>query len=202
MKVTLVSKTLELKHAWTLARGSTNSKDYYYLKVEHEGLTGWGEAAHNARYGESPESVRAVLEEAKTILESDPSTIHTWQHWLSSLSQDQAAARAAVDIACRDWVAQASRKPFLPTASPKEMLTSFSVGIDAPDRIREKVDEASDFHVLKIKLGTKQDRDIISAVRETTDKPLRIDANEGWQDREEALRMIDWLEARGVQLIE
>ena len=70
MKVTLVSKTLKLKHAWTLARGSTTSKDYLYFKVEHQGFTGWGEAAHNARYGESPESVKTVLEEAKTILEA------------------------------------------------------------------------------------------------------------------------------------
>ena len=202
MKVTLVSKTLKLKHAWTLARGSTTSKDYLYFKVEHQGFTGWGEAAHNARYGESPESVKTVLEEAKTILEADPEAVHRWQAWLPSLPQAQAAARAAVDIACRDWVTQASSTPFLPAAPDRELVTSFSVGIDAPERIRAKVPEASTYHVLKIKLGTKQDQDIISAVREATDKPLRVDANEGWRDREEALQMIDWLAARGIELIE
>ena len=160
------------------------------------------EAAHNARYGESLESVREVLEEAKTILQQDPQAIQTWQNWLPSLRQDQAAALAAVDIACRDWVAQASRKPFFSTAADNELITSFSLGIDAPDRLRTKVDEASSFHVLKIKLGTKQDQDLISAVRKATDKPLRVDANEGWHDREEALRMIEWLAARGVELIE
>ncbi len=202
MKVTLVSKTLELKHAWTLARGSTSSKEYLYFKVEHEDFTGWGEAAHNARYGETPESVRTALEQAKTILETSPEVIHTWQEWLPNLPQDQAAARAAVDIACRDWITQAANDPFFLKATDKELVTSFSVGIDSPNRIRSKVAEANAFQVLKIKLGTKQDQDIISAVRQATDKPLRIDANEGWHDREEALRMIIWLASRGVELIE
>ena len=101
MKVTLVSKTLKLKHAWTLARGSTTSKDYLYFKVEHQGFTGWGEAAHNARYGENPESVKSVFKQAKTILEADSKAIHQWQEWLPSRQSAATSLASRGRSSCR-----------------------------------------------------------------------------------------------------
>jgi len=84
----------------------------------------------------------------------------------------------------------------------KTPVTTFSIGIDTPEVIQQKVREAQDFPVLKIKVGTANDEQIIAAVREATDKPLRVDANEGWHDKEQALEKIRWLQGRGVELIE
>ena len=80
--------------------------------------------------------------------------------------------------------------------------TSFSIGIDDLDTIRAKVLAAGDYAVLKIKLGTDRDEAIMAAVREVTDQPLRVDANEGWKDPETALRHIVRLAGQGVELIE
>ena len=75
-------------------------------------------------------------------------------------------------------------------------------GIDAPEVVKQKVKEAKDFPVLKIKVGTENDAQMIAAVRDATDRPLRVDANEGWHDKEQALEKIRWLQRMGVELIE
>jgi L-alanine-DL-glutamate epimerase-like enolase superfamily enzyme len=81
-------------------------------------------------------------------------------------------------------------------------VTTFSIGIDTPEITREKVREAEPFPVLKIKVGLDTDEATIAAVRSVTAKPLRVDANEGWRDKEEAVRKINWLEKQGVEFIE
>jgi L-alanine-DL-glutamate epimerase-like enolase superfamily enzyme len=81
-------------------------------------------------------------------------------------------------------------------------VTTFSIGIDTPEITRQKMREAEDFPVLKVKVGLKSDEETIEAVRSVTKKPLRVDANEGWTDKEEAIRKINWLESQGVELIE
>jgi L-alanine-DL-glutamate epimerase-like enolase superfamily enzyme len=86
-----------------------------------------------------------------------------------------------------------------PAAAP---VTTFSIGIDTPEITRQKVKEAEAFPVLKIKVGLKTDEPTIEAVRSVTKKPLRVDANEGWTDKEEAVRKINWLETQGVEFVE
>jgi L-alanine-DL-glutamate epimerase-like enolase superfamily enzyme len=81
-------------------------------------------------------------------------------------------------------------------------VTTFSIGIDTPEITRQKTREAEEFPVLKVKVGLKNDEETIEAVRSVTKKPLRVDANEGWTDKEEAIRKINWLETQGVELIE
>ena len=81
-------------------------------------------------------------------------------------------------------------------------VTTFSIGIDTPEITRQKTREAADFPVLKVKVGLATDEPTIEAVRSVTKKPLRVDANEGWKDKEEAVRKINWLEKQGVEFIE
>jgi L-alanine-DL-glutamate epimerase-like enolase superfamily enzyme len=81
-------------------------------------------------------------------------------------------------------------------------VTSFTIGIDSPDIIGQKVDEASNYPVLKVKLGVSGDEEIIRRIREHTDKKLRVDANEGWTSKEEARDKILWLQEQGVELVE
>ena len=115
------------------------------------------------------------------------------------------AGKAAIDIALMDWV---GKKLGIPLYSyfgldPKDApLTTFSIGIDTPEITKQKTLEAADYPVLKVKVGLATDEPTIEAVRSVTKKPLRVDANEGWKDKEEAVRKINWLEKMGVEFIE
>jgi L-alanine-DL-glutamate epimerase-like enolase superfamily enzyme len=117
----------------------------------------------------------------------------------------QYAAKAAIDIALMDWLGKKLDIPLCryfgldPRDTP---LTTFSIGIDTPEMTRRKVREAEAFPILKIKVGLDTDEPTIEAVRSETSKPLRVDANEGWKDKEEAVRKINWLESRGVEFVE
>ncbi|MBC7616368.1 MAG: dipeptide epimerase, partial [Pedobacter sp.] len=88
-------------------------------------------------------------------------------------------------------------------ADPKKMpLTSYTVGIDTPEVIREKLKDAQAFKVIKVKLGRENDKELIQTIRSITHLPLFVDANQGWADRKRAIDMIYWLHDQGVLLIE
>lgn len=199
-------KRLQLKHTWTISRNSSDFKDNVFVRMERDGVVGWGEAAPNVRYGETPEkSLQRIREASSSLLRSDWSNFTEVKAQLDSLIVDQSCAKAALDIALMDWVGKKLGVPLYrlfgvdPAKTP---VTTFSIGIDTPEVIREKVREATVFPVLKIKVGTENDREVLQAVRSVTDKPLRVDANEGWKTKEEALEKILWLETMGVELIE
>jgi L-alanine-DL-glutamate epimerase-like enolase superfamily enzyme len=117
----------------------------------------------------------------------------------------QFEAKAALDIALLDWVGKKMNIPLYqllgldPADTP---ITTFSIGIDTPETTKKKVIEAEPFPVLKIKVGLDSDETTMAAVRAVTKKPLRVDANEGWKDKEEAVRKINWLESQGVEFVE
>jgi L-alanine-DL-glutamate epimerase-like enolase superfamily enzyme len=119
--------------------------------------------------------------------------------------QGQFAAKAALDIALMDWAGKKLNVPLyrlLGIDAADAPVTTFSIGIDTPEVTRQKTREADAFSVLKIKVGLSTDEPTIEAVRSVTKKPLRVDANEGWKDKEEAVRKINWLESQGVEFIE
>src|ERR1035437_6925441 len=104
-----------------------------------------------------------------------------------------------------DWVGQKLRIPldsYFGLDAKDTPLTTFSIGIDTPEITKQKTREADDFPILKVKVGLATDEPTIEAVRSVTKKPLRVDANEGWKDKEEAVRKINWLEKMGVEFIE
>jgi L-alanine-DL-glutamate epimerase-like enolase superfamily enzyme len=122
-----------------------------------------------------------------------------------ALGDKQHAAMAAVDIAIFDWLGKKLDLPlykFLGLDAADAPITDFSIGIDTPEITRQKTREAEDFPVLKIKVGLKTDEPTIEAVRSVTKKPIRVDANEGWTDKDEAIRKINWLESQGVEYVE
>jgi L-alanine-DL-glutamate epimerase-like enolase superfamily enzyme len=115
------------------------------------------------------------------------------------------AGKAAIDIALMDWVGQKLGIPLYTYfgLDPKDAPpTTFSIGIDTPEITKQTTREAADFPILKVKVGLATDEPTIEAVRSVTKKPLRVDANEGWKDKEEAVRKINWLEKMGVEFIE
>jgi L-alanine-DL-glutamate epimerase-like enolase superfamily enzyme len=199
-------RRLLLRHTWTISRNSSDFKENVFVRVERDGVVGWGEAAPNVRYGQSAEQATAAIEKARALVEAGDwfRYVDLREQWERAIP-DQSCACAALDIAILDWVGKRLNAPLyrvLGLDSNKAPVTTFSIGIDAPEVIKQKVREAKDFPVLKIKVGTENDAEILTAVREATDKPLRVDANEGWHDKEQALEKIRWLQHRGVELIE
>jgi len=206
MKLQVEERELTLVHPWTIARGSTSVKRYAFVRLEHEGIIGLGEAAHNVRYGESLESVGAVLAGCAPLLkDADPWRYHDLIARLGKVAGPQKSALAALDLAIWDWVGHSVERPvyqLLGLDPDRIPLTSVSIGIDRKELTLQKVEEAANFPILKIKLGGANDEEIMEAVRTVTDKTLRVDANEGWKTREEALAKCEWLAGLNVELIE
>jgi len=124
---------------------------------------------------------------------------------VDNIASGNYAAKASVDIALHDLVGKIINQPWYkiwglnPDKTP---ATSFTIGIDAADVVRQKTREASEFKILKVKLGQDNDKEMIDAIRSVTDVPLCADVNQGWQDKKMALDMIFWLNERNVQFVE
>jgi L-alanine-DL-glutamate epimerase-like enolase superfamily enzyme len=199
-------KQLNLTHTWTISRNSADVKHNVFVKYTHNGIFGIGEAAPNIRYNETAESTIEVIKTAIPVVEKfDPWRFVDLGYAIRDLIAEQTAAKCAIDIAIMDWVTKSLGVPlyqYLGLDKHKTPITSFSIGIDTPEMMQQKIREAEDYSILKIKLGRDNDEDIMKAVRNVTDKSLRVDANEGWKTKEEALEKILWLEKMGVEFIE
>lgn len=197
---------LKLRHTWTTTMSSSEHRDTLFVKFTREGITGIGEGAPIARYHEDAVRGQAAIQSVRELLttESPLRYAKIMEHVRRRLSGNY-AAQSALDIALLDWVGQKLGVPVhaLFGLDPKDApATTFSIGIDDPATTRRKVEEAAPYPVLKIKVGLDTDEATIAAVRSVTNKPLRVDANEGWKSKEEAVRKIHWLETQGVELIE
>ncbi|HZT29321.1 MAG TPA: dipeptide epimerase [Bryobacteraceae bacterium] len=197
---------LKLRHTWTTVMSSSDYRDNLYLQFRAGGVTGRGEGAPIVRYHEDAVSARRTVESVHSLLTSaDPWQFSKIMAELFRKIEGQYAAKAAIDIALMDWVGQKLGIPLYRHfgLDPKDApVTTFSIGIDTPEITRQKTREAAAYPVLKIKVGLATDEPTIEAVRSVTNKPLRVDANEGWKDKEEAVRKINWLEKQGVEFVE
>ena len=205
MKLEYHRYDLTLKYAFTISRSSRQRVAIVIVRFEKDGIVAYGEASPNARYNETAETVEKFLKKIDLEKLNDPSRLHQITKYLDSLDQNNPSAKCAIDIAMHDWTCKKNRLPlykFLGANEHETPLSSFTIGIDNPDGIIQKVKEASNYPVLKIKLGSASDEKIIDAVRSVTDKPLRVDANEGWKSKEEALDKIKWLATKNVEFIE
>ncbi|MDZ7288906.1 MAG: dipeptide epimerase [candidate division KSB1 bacterium] len=204
--IEIKTKRLNLTHTWTISRNSSDFKDNVFVRIMRDGIAGYGEAAPNVRYGENAEKTTQRMNEARSIFENND-----WLHYvtikaeLDKIITDQSCAKCAMDIALMDWVGKKLNTPLyrlFGLDKSKTPITTFSIGIDTPEVIKQKVKEAEAYPILKIKVGRDNDAEILDAVRSVTDKPLRVDANEGWKTKEVALEKIKWLETMGVEFIE
>ncbi len=199
-------KQLNLVHTWTIARNSSDFKNNVFVKYEKDGVYGIGEAAPNIRYNETPESTIAAIKDAQPLFDKyDPWNFVDLGYAILNVGEEQTAAKCAMDIAIMDWVTKKLGVPlykYLGLDKTKTPITSFSIGIDTPEVMQQKIREAEKYPILKIKLGKENDEEIMKAVRDVTDKTVRIDANEGWKTKEDALKKIKWLEKMNVEFIE
>jgi L-alanine-DL-glutamate epimerase and related enzymes of enolase superfamily len=205
LKVTTRLYDLKLKHSWGLSRGTWTTRRNCYVRIEAEGLFGWGEAAPIARYGESAEGAQSFIKRCGPILEKGLREYAERWRELEAATPGEHAGKAALDMAILDWLGKRLGTPLWRLQGldkKKAGSTTFSIGIDEVPVMQEKVREAIGFECYKIKVGTPNDRKIIEGIREVTSKPLRVDANEGWKTKEEALEMMNWMAGMGVELVE
>jgi len=199
-------KRLKLRHTWTTTMSSSEFRDTLHLRYTREGISGYGEGAPIVRYHENAVGAQKAVESLREFLLG----VNPWQFRKNSMDlfrklEGQFAAKAAIDIAWMDWLGKKLGIPLyrhLGLDANDTPLTTFSIGIDTPEITKQKIREADAFPILKIKVGLSTDEPTIDAVRFVTRKPLRVDANEGWKNKEEAVRRINWLETQGVEFIE
>lgn len=197
---------LNLRHTWTTHMSSSQYRDTLHVKITRDGITGIGEGAPIVRYDEDAVRGKAAVESIHDLLAgASPFHYDRIMDEVRKRFHGNYAAQAAIDIALLDWVGKKRGIPLYEHfgLDPKDApITTFSIGIDDPEKTRAKVEEAAQFPVLKIKVGLDTDEATIAAVRAVTKKPLRVDANEGWKTKEEAVEKINWLEKQGVEMIE
>ncbi|MFH1195545.1 MAG: dipeptide epimerase [bacterium] len=197
--------TLELKDTFTISNFSRQSTPAVLTKITFEGITGYGEASLPPYLGESHESVVAFLSKLDFSQFNNPCDISSIMEYVDSVDSNNNAAKTSIDIALHDLAGKIQNKPvyeMMGLAQPKNLFTSITFGIDDLKNIQEKVKNYESFKILKIKLGSHYDKEIINSIRAVTDKPIYVDVNRGWKDKIFACEMIDWLAKRGVVLIE
>lgn len=205
MKLTYRPFELLLRHTFTIAKFSRTSTPIMLIKIEHEGYTGHGEASMVPYMGESVQTATDFLNKVDAGRFKYPFDFAEIIHYLDDIAPGNPAVKAGIDIALHDLEGKLKQQPcwrLLGSDPIKMPLTSFTIGIDTPEVIIQKVKENPDCKIIKVKLGRDSDRDLIKTIRSVTDLPLFVDANQGWTDLQESLDLTHWLHEQGVLLIE
>ena len=203
----LESEILELRtrHPFIIARGGQSDYRTVFVRlIDDDGLEGWGEAAPNRIYGESVETVHAALQNYSDYLPKDPFLIEDAERDWERVMRFNPSARVALSSALHDLVGKRLGLPVYRMwglDAAKAPRSTFTIGIDTPEKIAIKVREASEYPILKIKLGSDRDLEILKTIRDITPKELRVDANCGWTVKH-AIRMLPVLEEFGVTVLE
>ncbi len=206
MKLTYFPYELRLAHTFTVSSYTRTTTPDVQVEIEYDGFTGYGEASMPPYLGHTVESVCNFL--AKVNLEqfADPFCIEDILAYVDSLSDGDAPAKAAIDIALHDLVGKLIGLPLYKIwgyNKEKTPNTTFTIGIDTPDVVREKTKECADkFKILKVKVGLENDVEMINTIREITQLPLAVDANQGWKDKYKAIDEINWLAENGIVMVE
>ncbi|MGH7629957.1 MAG: dipeptide epimerase [Gemmatimonadales bacterium] len=207
MSLHLEAEPLDLRtrHPFLIARGGQAQHRTIWVRLRDEdGVEGWGEAAATTYYGETPETVLAALAAYVPQLPDDPTDLESAERALVGALGENPSARAALSTALHDLVGRRLGVPLWklwgldPATAP---TSTFTIGLDSPDTMRAKVLEAEPYPILKVKLGTHRDGEILRAIRSVTDKELRVDANAAWT-RKRAIAMLPVLREFGVTVLE
>ena len=205
----LSHQTIELKptHPFVIARGGyAHHRNVIVRLTDNDGLEGFGEAAPNRYYGESVATVVAALGQFKPIVErADPMSLESTEADLNRLLRGNASAKGAVSSALHDLVGKRLGLPvhrIWGLAPSSAAQSSFTIAIAESSELERRVDEAREYPILKIKLGTDRDMEIVRIVRNAApEKRLRVDANAAWTPKH-AVKMSDFLADQGVEMIE
>lgn len=197
---------LKLKHVFTVSSFSRSTTPDVQVRIDYDGYTGYGEASMPPYLGQTVESVCSFLKKVDLEQFPDPFCIDDILTYIDSLSEGDSAAKAAVDIALHDLVGKIIGAPWhrmLGLNPEKTPNTTYTIGIDTDEMVKLKTREvAGQFKILKVKLGTPRDREMIRAIREVSDLPIAVDVNQGWKNKKKALDEIFWLKEQGIVMVE
>ena len=207
MKLTFTPYTVYFKHPFKIAHGTRSSTPIIITQIEHEGIVGYGEASMPPYLGETHETVSSFLNKATVLISAnkDPFQIAALIEEVETLAPGNTAAKASIDIALHDLVGKLQNKPCWKLFNGDKNntpYTSYTLGIDEPEIVRQKIVEGGDYKILKVKLDGSNDKRIIDTIRNVSDKPIAIDVNQGWKEKHYALEMIEWLQNKNVLFIE
>ncbi|MDE6137163.1 MAG: dipeptide epimerase [Muribaculaceae bacterium] len=197
---------LKLRHAFNLAKNQRTTTPGVQVQIEYDGLIGYGEASMPPYLGESVQSVTEFLGKLDLSQFSDPFRIEDIHAYMESVAPDNRAAKASVDIALHDLTGKIMGQPWYkiwglnPATTPN---TSYTISYQPdPAEMQREIDECAPFRVVKVKMGVGHDKEIVEALRRTSDVAICVDANQGWSDKEHALEMCHWLAERNCLFVE
>ena len=205
LKLSFEPYELQLKHVFTIASFSRTTTPVMLVRIEWDGVVGYGEASMPPYLGESHETATKFLSSLKLKQFFDPFRLNEILSYVDSVAEGNCAAKASIDIALHDLIGKLLDKPWFKIWGYNQEdtpITTFTIGMDTPDVVIEKVKEASPYKMLKVKIGRGTDEEMINTIRKITDVPLCVDVNQGWKDKHEALDKIHWLKEQGVVFIE
>lgn len=197
---------LKLRHAFNLAKNQRTSTPGVQVRLEYDGIVGYGEASMPPYLGESVDSVTKYLGSLDLSQFTDPFRVEDIHEYLESVAPNNRAAKASVDIALHDLLGKIMGQPWYkiwglnPEKAPN---TSFTISYDAdPEEMKKKIEETAPFKVVKVKMGVGHDKETVEALRKFTDVPICVDANQGWDSKEHALDMCKWLADKNCLFVE
>jgi L-alanine-DL-glutamate epimerase and related enzymes of enolase superfamily len=211
MKLEWLPFNAQMKHVFTISNSSRTTTPIVLTQITYDGVTGYGEAAMPPYLGESQASVMEYLKKVDLSQFSSPFMIEDITAYLDSITTNNTAAKASVDIALHDLVGKLIGQPwwkiwgFNPTTCPE---TTYTIGLASKEEVIEKTKELLNdphkFKIIKVKLGRDEQTDkmMINTIRSVTNTLINVDANQGWKDKHYALDMINWLNERNVGMIE
>jgi L-alanine-DL-glutamate epimerase-like enolase superfamily enzyme len=191
---------------FTIATSSRTTTQAVLTEIAYDGLVGYGEASMPPYLGETQASVMDFLKKVNLEQFSSPFELDDILTYVDKIAENNTAAKASIDIALHDLIGKIMGQPWYKIwglDAAKAPSTTFTIGIDTPEVVKAKTLEAAPlYNILKVKLGRPGDKEMIEAIRTVTDKPILVDANQGWTDKQYALDMIYWLKERGIVMIE
>jgi len=203
-----------MKHVFTISGSSRSTTPIVLTRITYQGHVGYGEASMPPYLGESTASVMEFLSRVDLSRFSSPFQLEEILTYVDNITTNNTAAKCAVDIALHDLCGKLMGQPWWKIwgwSNKNLPSTCVTVGLAyAPDgsidreEVRKKTLETLDYNLIKVKLGNTEENDktMINTIREVTDLPIVVDANQGWKEKGYALSMMEWLAARGVEMVE
>ncbi|TAL56396.1 MAG: dipeptide epimerase [Bacteroidetes bacterium] len=207
MKLSFAPYLLKFKRPFSIAHGSRDSTPVIFTRLDHEGVVGYGEASMPPYLGETHETALSFLSKAVNVLDKfrGDDNIAMILEEVDRMAHGNTAAKASIDIALHDLIGKIQNRScheMFGADRTKPVFTAYTIPMDEPEGIRTRVEEAQEYSILKVKMGSSDDKKLIEEIRKHTSKNIMVDANEGWKDKQAALEMVEWLSHRNVQMVE
>ena len=206
MKLTFKPYETKFLHQFAVSGSSRAFTELVQVQIEYDGVVGYGEAVTPPYLGESQASVVEFLKRVDLSQFSNPFELDDILTYVDNITAYNAAAKASIDIALHDLVGKLLGAKWCDIwgyTAAKAPATSYTIGIDTPEVVRQKTREAAPYSIIKVKLGGEEDKELVKTIREIEpNKPLCVDANQGWKDKSYALDMIYWCKENGFIFVE